>query len=98
MVWTNSAQFRQCWPVWTVQGWQKSVRSGQNLPLGMVDLEPPLQDPSRSGQFLSLVADLILGVNQNFGNMKRINHEVRGRLCSRGKKTLPSKQNTQSKR
>ena len=53
MVWTMSGQSGQWWP--------KSARSGQYLSLGIVGLANACFGYGRSGQYLSWVADFILG-------------------------------------
>ena len=63
MVWTMSGQSGQ-WcpkPVQSGQWWPKSAWSGQYLPLGIVDLANACFGYGRSGQYLSWVADFILG-------------------------------------
>ena len=64
MVWTMSGQSGQWCPksVQSGQWWPKSARSGQYLSLSIVGLANACFRYGRSGQYLSWVADFILGV------------------------------------
>ena len=66
MVWTISGQSGQWCPksVQSGQWWPKSARSGQYLFLGIVGLTKACFGYGRSGQYLSWVAEFILGVHK----------------------------------